>query len=361
VVKAQEPSISSAAVVLVDGQTGVMLYGKNAWEKRSIASLTKTMTLLITAENVQAGRISLTDVVTADAGAQTLEGTELGVKKGQKYTVEELLYAAALISANDAAYMLAVYQAGSEDAFAEMMTKRAAELGLQNTSFADATGLKPSWEGNYSTAYDLAQLFRVAMQNPVFAKVVRTEKYYVKSLGIEIANSNPLLGQYPGTEGGKTGFTTPAGHSLVASASLDGWRLVTVVLGAANRETRFQETRGLLNYGFENLQLVIRKGEEVGQGIISGGARKGVPLVAGSPFKAHIPPGYEGPPLVTKLELDPAPKAPIDPGHPFGKLVFYRDDEPIGSITVVAKHGVGTSNVVTRIIGWVLSLFGSKP
>ena len=250
---AEELRLAAEAVALVDGQTGVLLYGKNAFTRRSIASLTKVMTIFLTAENIQAGKIKMDDVVVADAKAQSLEGTELKVKQGQSFTVEELLYAAALISANDAAYMLAVHQAGSEAAFAQQMTQRARELGLEDTNFTDATGLNPSWEGNYSTAYDLAQLFRVAIQNPIFARVVGTARYRINSLGLEITNSNPLLGEYPGNEGGKTGFTTPAGHSLVTSATIEGWRLVAVVLGGPNREAREQDTKELLNYGFENL------------------------------------------------------------------------------------------------------------
>lgn len=359
---AEELRLAAEAVALVDGQTGVLLYGKNAFTRRSIASLTKVMTIFLTAENIQAGKIKMDDVVVADAKAQSLEGTELKVKQGQSFTVEELLYAAALISANDAAYMLAVHQAGSEAAFAQQMTQRARELGLEDTNFTDATGLNPSWEGNYSTAYDLAQLFRVAIQNPIFARVVGTARYRINSLGLEITNSNPLLGEYPGNEGGKTGFTTPAGHSLVTSATIEGWRLVAVVLGGPNREARQQDTKELLNYGFENLQLVIRKGEVVGTGPLSGGARSKVQLVAGSDFKAHVPPGYDGPPLERRLELDsPLPEAPVDPGQPFGRLVFYRGEEEVGSIPAVAKHGVGTANVVTRVISWFLGLFGRRP
>ena len=179
VVSAQKgfPSVSAAAVVIYDADFGHVLYAKNPHQQRSIASLTKIMTILYVCELVQAGKIGLNDVVTASANAASRGGTEIKLKSGDKFTVEELLYAAALASANDAAVALAEYAAGSEQEFARLMTNRAKELGLKDTNFVDATGLLSIFSGNYSTAYDMAVLSRFAMENPLFRRFVSTREY----------------------------------------------------------------------------------------------------------------------------------------------------------------------------------------
>ena len=186
------PELRSIAIVVYDADYGLVVYEKNMHARRSIASLTKIMTLLYACELVENGKISLDDVVTASANAASREGTQIRLKAGDKFTVEELLYATALSSANDAAVALAEYIAGSEKEFARMMSTRARELGINNTNFVDATGLLSIYDGNYSTAYELAILSTIAMQNDLFRTLVSTKNTSSKPR-TNNKNTNSLL------------------------------------------------------------------------------------------------------------------------------------------------------------------------
>ncbi|MGI6038050.1 MAG: D-alanyl-D-alanine carboxypeptidase family protein [Limnochordia bacterium] len=355
---AQEPpEIVIPAAILLDGQTGEIHYGKNEHERRSIASTVKIMTILLVAEEIQARKMKLSDVVTASANAASREGTQIRLRAGDKFTVEELLYATALVSANDAAVALAEHLAGSEREFARLMTERARSLGLKNTAFVDATGLLPASSGNYSTAYDLAQLMRYAMGNPIFARIVGTKEYDLKAQGRTIRNSNDLLFTFPGADGGKTGVTTPAGHTLVASASQGGWRLIVVVLGPKSREQRFEQAQALFEWGFAHLETILRQGEEVTQIPVREGARSQVTLVPRTDVKTILV-GERRPNLSRRLDVPKAVDAPIRQGDALGELIILKDDVEVGRVDLVAKGNVGRANIFSYLLQWLLDLLG---
>ena len=274
----EPPAIDAAAAVLADLDTGRVLFDLNGHERRPIASLTKIMTALLVIEETDP-----TDVVTTSANAASGGGfgiSGLGLETGERIRVQELLYALLLQSANDAAVALAEHVAGSVDGFVHRMNRRARTLGMDRTRFASPNGLD---DAGYSSARDLARLTRIAFDATGFASLVATRFHTVRSLDEEprmVQNRNALLWLYPGSTGVKTGFTTPAGFCIVASAERDGRRLVAVVLGEPGEP--FSDAAALLNYGFEGFEqrLLVRSGTSLDALEVDG--RQVVVSVAGS-------------------------------------------------------------------------------
>ena len=202
------PELSSIAYAVYDADYDFLILEKNAYQRRSIASITKVMTLLLAVELVEAGKIGLGDEVVVSARAASREGTQINLKAGDRLTVEELLYASALQSANDAAVALAEYVAGSEAEFAKLMNAKAQELGLQDTHYVDCTGLLSMGSNNYSTAYDQARLLKAALQHELMRTILRAPDFFLPSQNRKITNSHPLLDS-PGVEGAKPGPPLP--------------------------------------------------------------------------------------------------------------------------------------------------------
>jgi len=238
--------LRAAAAVLVEANTGTILYAHNEHERRPMASTTKIMTALVALENA-----ALADRVTVSAQAVRVTGSDAGLRPGQQLTMLELLYALMLPSGNDAANVIAEHVAGSQEAFADLMTRRAHELGATRTRFANAHGLDDP--NHYSTAHDLALLSVTAMRFPTFRQVVRTPSFQAQSIGLSWQNTNRLLWGFEGIEGIKTGTTSLAGYCLVAAASRDGMQLISVVLGSTDR---WSDSTRLLEYGFDEFQLI---------------------------------------------------------------------------------------------------------
>lgn len=357
VVSAQKgfPSVSAAAVVIYDADFGHVLYAKNPHQQRSIASLTKIMTILYVCELVQAGKIGLNDVVTASANAASRGGTEIKLKSGDKFTVEELLYAAALASANDAAVALAEYAAGSEQEFARLMTNRAKELGLKDTNFVDATGLLSIFSGNYSTAYDMAVLSRFAMENPLFRRFVSTREYELKPQNKTIRNSNALLHEVKGVTGIKTGATTPAGHTLITSVTREGRSLIVVVLGASSREVRNEESEELIEYSYARLETVIPKDELIAKVNVPDGVTYLIGAVLKQDLSVFVFSEADRQ-IETRVELAPV-QAPVAKGDKVGELVVLRDGEEFGRMDLVADQSTGLASFLRRIWNRILQFF----
>lgn len=241
-------SVSAAAAVLINADTGTIIYGKNSYEKRAMASTTKIMTALLTAE---AG--DLDKRFTVDSYAIQVEGTSMGLKQGDIVTRRALLYGMLLPSGNDAANAAAISVSGSMSEFAKLMNSKAEELGLKNTHFVNPSGLDA--EGHYTTAYDLALLAKAAMENPTFAGICQKASAqvdfgnppYLRTL----SNSNKMLWQYEGCIGVKTGFTDNARRCLVSAAERNGVRLIAVTLNAPDD---WQDHTKILDYGFTQVQ-----------------------------------------------------------------------------------------------------------
>lgn len=247
----KEPETYSRAIVVLDRASKTIIYGKNENDVRAMASTTKIMTALILIENAD-----LSKTVEVSQNAAGTDGSRLGLKTGDKITLNDLLYGLMLCSGNDAAVQIAETIGGSVQGFAEMMNKKAKDLGLANTSFTSPHGLDE--DGHHTTAYELALLTDYALNNPMFAKVVNTKYYTVTINGKskDLSNTNELLGYLQGVNGVKTGFTNNAGRCLVSSTLRSNFNIITVVLGADTRKIRTRDSIKLIEYTYQNFELI---------------------------------------------------------------------------------------------------------
>jgi serine-type D-Ala-D-Ala carboxypeptidase (penicillin-binding protein 5/6) len=327
---AQAPEIRAQAAVLVDLDTGQVLFAHNPNERRPIASLTKIMTALLVGE-----RADPTDVVTVsdEAASGRLAGISgLGLVEGERIRVNELLYALLLQSANDAAVALAEHVSGSVDAFVDDMNARAERLGLSRTMFASPNGLD---DEGYSSAGDLARLTRAAYRSPGFASVVATRTHAVTSLDEPpriVQNRNVLLWLYPGAIGVKTGFTSPAGFCVVAAAEREGMRLVAVLLGEPAEP--FSDAAALLNYGFTafDRRTLVERGERLGIVEVAG---REIPLTAGDSFRGLVP---DNRPIDRAVMLDDHVPYPPAVGSRIGVLRLSAAGGVLGEVPAIVAN-----------------------
>lgn len=245
------PETNSRACVVIDRNTNTILYGKNENTKRKMASTTKIMTATIIIENC-----NLNETIEVSKKAAGTGGSRLGLKAGDKITIRDLLYGLMLCSGNDAAVALAEYAGSDIQGFAELMNKKACELGLTNTHFETPHGLDSN--EHYTTAYELALLSNYALNNETFAQIVRTKNYTVTINGYpkSLSNTNELLGNLDGVYGIKTGFTNGANRCLVTACKRNDMDVICVVLGADTKKFRTQDSIKLINYIFDNFKSV---------------------------------------------------------------------------------------------------------
>lgn len=245
-----EVKISSPSAIVIDSLSGRVLYEKDGYSQRKIASLTKVMTAIVVVENVK-----LDEVVTVKTGAGSIGGSTIGVKKGDEITVRALMYGMLMESGNDCAYALAEYVGGNIENFGVMMTEKAKEIGAKDSNFKNPHGLDV--EGHYSTAYDMALITKYALNNKIINEIVGTNSITVQ-FGKTVktfSNTNRLLRTYSPADGVKTGFTNGANRCLIASASKDDLRVIAVVLGAETTDIRFNDAKTLLDFSLDNYKM----------------------------------------------------------------------------------------------------------
>lgn len=327
---AEAPAVSAASAVLMDGETGRILYANNENEPRAIASITKLMTALVAAEWAQ-GDLSRT--VTIRQEWTGIEGTSLYLRAGEKLTLETLLYGLLLHSGNDAAVALAASCAGDVETFVGWMNQRAQDLGMTNTHFSDPNGLGD--ENHYSTALDMARLGAACLQNPTVAKITATRSITLE--GRSFTNHNKLLWLYPGCTGMKTGYTRQAGRTLVSSAEKEGQTLICVTLNDRNDWTDHQ---ALLDYGFETFprQVLAEEGETFRQVPVEGSLLRQVPAVARGEVAWPL---REGETVRTEIDLPASVQAPVTQGEIAGTVTFYVGDRKVGETYLVWGKSAG--------------------
>ena len=352
------PELSSIAYAVYDADYGYLILEKNATQRRSIASINKVMTLLVAIELVETGKINLNDQVTASARAASRGGTQINLKAGDQFSLEELLYATALQSANDAAVALAEYIAGSEAEFTKLMNSKAKELGLNDTNYVDCTGLLSIFSNNYSTAFDQVRLLQVALQHQLFREIFGAPDYFLASQDRKIRNSHPLLDTH-GVEGGKTGATTPAGHTLITSCVRHERRLIVVVLGARSREVRNSENEELLEWAFFNLRTVISTEKVLESVSVPDGVDHLIDAVLGQEFSV-VAIQESDLQYTTRTEVDEDLHAPIDRGDKIGELVVLKGDQEFVRLDLVAHQGTGLATWLRRIFNNILRFFGKS-
>lgn len=315
-------AISASSAVLLDGQTGRVIYEKQADKQGLIASTTKIMTALVVCEQV-----NVLDRVRIPKEAVGIEGSSIYLKEGEILTVQDLLYGLMLHSGNDAAVALAIYCGGTVEGFAELMNDKARRLGLTNTHFVNPNGLDSP--GHYSTARDMAVLSAYAMENPIFYKTVSTKT--VTAGGRNLRNHNKLLWQLEGADGVKTGFTKKAGRILVSSCTRQGRRLICVTMNDGND---WQDHKSLMETGFANytVRQIVKKGDCVGSVSVISGEDTCVALIAAEDFSYSLAQGEE-PEIV--LSRPGFVYAPVVQGQEAGLAYICLNGKSVGQIPVI--------------------------
>ncbi len=249
----QQLSLSSPSAILVESSTGEILYEKAADERRPIASITKIMTLILVMEALESGKISLEDVVPISEHAYSMGGSQIWLEPGEIFTVDELLRAVAVASANDAAVALAEFVGGSEEAFVASMNERAQQLGMTNTEFKNSNGLDEN--GHLSCARDVAAMSREVLRHELVRNYITIWQDSLRGGETELTNTNKMLKSFSGITGIKTGTTGLAGVCISASAKRDDMEIIAVVLGCSDSKSRFESAKTLLEYGFANYEV----------------------------------------------------------------------------------------------------------
>lgn len=328
------------AAILIDQESGTVLYEKEADTQMPIASITKVMTLLLVMEGLETGRFTLEDTVPVTEHAYSMGGSQIWLEPGEQFTVDEMLRAVCVASANDAAVALAEMVGGSEPVFVEQMNQKAAQLGMTNTTFRNACGLDQ--EGHLSTARDVAIMSReILNKHPQILNYTGIWTDSLRDGQTQLVNTNKLLRRYQGSTGLKTGTTGGAGVCLSASATRDGLSLIAVVLGASSSTERFDAATTLLDYGFANFTRTQAPAPENAPGSlpVTGGALEEVPLQYQTPGTVLLQKGEEQS-LRAELELSEGAQAPVALGDELGRVVMYAGQTELGSWPVTAAAQV---------------------
>lgn len=353
----EEPKINARAAIIYDRKTKQIIWGKNENEKRAMASTTKIMTALVVLENS-----NLSDVVTISKKAAGTGGSRLKISTGDKITINDLLYGLMLRSGNDAAVALAEYVGGSIEGFADLMNKKAKELGLNNTNFVTPHGLDN--EEHYTTAYELAVITDYALNNETFAKIVNTKSTAISINGNSknIYNTNELLGYMSGVDGVKTGFTNGAGRCLVTSCTRDNNQIITVVLGCDTKKQRTSDSSKLIEYAFKNytrinLEEKIQNEFENWKQInskriyINKANKQEINLELGEIHKKIIPIKI-GEERNIKIEINAIYnyEAPVEEGKKIGNIIVKNNEEIMDSIDIICSKTVEKKNIFSYLI-----------
>lgn len=352
-------SVKAKSAVLMDVSNGQLLYSYNKDERLPPASVTKIMSLLLIAEAVDSGKIKLTDEVAASSDAAAKGGSQIWLKEGETMTVDELLKAVAIASANDACCALGEYIAGSESAFVNMMNERAKELGMENTHFENCSGLDDDTTDHLTSAYDIG-LMSVELLKHDFIKNYTT--VWMDSLrdgATELVNTNRLVRFYNGTTGLKTGTTSKAGKCLSASAERDGLHLVAVVLGSETSDDRFESAKALLNYGFASYESVTLSLDEslITDVTVIRGQEESVTPTHDEMKTVTLKKG-EKDKIATEIELSTDVEAPIEKGQTLGTVKFTIDGEAIGECRLYSKEEIKRTTFADVLVGIICSLTG---
>lgn len=352
--KAEAPiTLTSPSAILCEASTGQVIFEKNADERRPVASVNKVMTILLTLEAVDEGRVSLEDQVTVSPRAASMGGSQAFLDAGERYKLSELLKTVIVASANDSAVALAEHLAGTEESFVRLMNTRAEELGLTNTHYANCTGL-PAQE-HYTTARDVAKLSAQLDLHPIYYRYSTIWMDEIKHRGgrvTSLTNTNRLIRFYPGCDGYKTGSTNEARYCVSATAKKEGMRLIAVVLGTPAGQTRFDEARAMLEYGFANVQLVtpIAQGQALDMAVpVRLGGRDEVSVLSGGTCSLLERRGEKNA-LSLEAALVEKVNAPVYAGDVLGEIRVKRGDEVVAVVPAVAGEDVQLPGMVDALI-----------
>ena len=343
--------IKAKSAILMEVNTGKILYEHNVDEQLPPASITKIMSLLLIMEAIDAKKMTLEDVITASEHACSMGGSQIWLEPGEAMTVDDLLKATVIASANDATVALGEHIAGSEEGFVAMMNACANELGMSSTNFVNATGLDA--EGHVSTAHDIAIMSAALIKHDLIKNYSTVWMDSLREGKSELVNTNKLVRFYEGTTGLKTGTTSNAGYCLSATAERNGLELVAVVMAGDTSGERFNSAKKLLDYGFSNYEYVSIKPKLDKTNInISNGVQKSLKITTTDSFGSLLKKGTSSA-VTQQINLKENITAPIKKNDVVGTIDFFLDEQQIGQVDIIADESVNKMSFLTAFL-WIL-------
>lgn len=338
-VYATEEDLNCKSAVLMDFDTGTVLYESNPHEKMPMASITKIMTMILIMEEIESGKLKYTDNVTASAYAKSMGGSTIFLDEGEVMTVDNLLKGIAVASGNDACVAMAEHIAGNCDEFVLRMNKKAKELGMENTHFVNCNGLDA--DGHYSTAYDVALMSRELMK---YEDIFRYTTIWMDSLRdgeFTLSNTNKLVRFYDGCTGLKTGSTSKAGFCLSATAKRGNLHLIAVIMNSPTSKQRQAAASKLLNYGFSRYKVstAIKKGEKLKDLTVERGTKLSVGISCKDDIKFLCEKSSDSEPKIT-YKLPPFVMASVKKGDKAGEALCYVDKKLVGKTDIIYTEDV---------------------
>ncbi len=356
-------AIGSPSAVLMEVSTGKILYEKDAHEARSPASITKIMTLLLIFQELEAGNLTLDEIVTTSAYAKSMGGSQVYLEEGEQQTVETLIKCIVVASGNDASVAMAEHIAGSEAEFVKRMNGEAERLGLENTHFEDCCGLTES-ANHYTTAADVAQMSRYLVNN--YPQVLEYSSIWMETITHEtrqgtsefgLTNTNKMVRSYEGCVGLKTGSTSVAKYCVSSVAQRDGMTMLAVIMAAPDPKTRFADAAVLLNYGFGSCRLYVDEDTAPGDPVeVKGGVEETVSWQYEEPFRYLDTEGAALDSVEKELEFQQV-KAPVKKGDTVGRAVYRLNGREIGSVRLLSSQSVkkaGYGDALKKAAGYLL-------
>lgn len=353
-------ALQSGGAVLIEQHSGKVLYDHNMHEKLRPASVTKVMTLLLIMEQIDSGKLNYTDKIPCSENAASMGGSQIWLDVKEELTVDEMLKAICVVSANDCTVAMAEYIAGSEEAFVQRMNEKAKELGMNDTTFKNCHGIDE--DGHVTSAYDIALMSRELLNNhPDITKYTTIYMDTLRDGKSELVNTNKLIRNYKGATGLKTGSTSVALYNLSASATRDDLSLIAVIMKAPSTKVRFEEAQKLLDYGFNNFQYkkLATKNDILKEVAVGKGVSNTVNAIVEQDAGVLIPKGQNGN-ITQSLSLPDNVSAPITKGQKLGEISYFLNNEEIAKVNIIAETDVAKNtflNVVNHIYqNWVCSL-----
>jgi len=350
--------IKAKGAVLMEAKTGEILYEQNMNEICAPASITKIMSLLLIMEAIDARKLTTEEVITASAYAASMGGSQIWLEENESMTTDDLLKAIVIASANDATVALAEHIAGSEENFVALMNKRAKELGMENTTFQNCTGLDN--ENHLTSAYDVALMSKALISHPLIKNYTTVWMDTIRNGESELVNTNKLIRFYDGATGLKTGTTSVAGSCLSATAEKNGTELIAVVMGAENSNERFSGAKKLLDFGFSNFTYkeISAETEDNFSVTVKDGTKKSIKISAKEKLKVLLKKGEENE-ITQKIFLDDYILAPVNKGEKVGTIGFFAGEEQVGGVDIIADETVKKINYKTVFLWLVKGLFSA--
>lgn len=359
-----EVAVSSPSVILIESSTGQVIYEFNSTERRSPASITKIMTLLLTFEALDSGKVSLTDQVMVSEHASSMGGSQVYLAAGEIQTLETMIKCIVVASGNDASVAVAEHIAGSEQAFVDLMNEKALELGMVDTHFEDCCGLSDSDE-HYSCARDVAVMSReLTTKHPDifnYTTIWMEDITHVTRQGtttFTLSSTNKLLKQYQWATGLKTGSTSKAKFCLSATATKDGIDLIAVVMGAPDKDIRSQDAQALLTYGFAVCNLYIDENKDILQPVaIEGGVKEEASIRYQGEFRYLDTKGSDLGSVEKVTDFPDVIQAPVEEGTEAGRVRYILNGTEIGSVPILFAESVekaGFGDYFKRVVGFFL-------